>query len=162
MRNYRRSKDAPETAAALLSLVMPPGSEEKLALPELRRRWAEVAGPVLAKKSFPEDIDKGELFIRADSPSSAKAVSMRGASLAKQAARIGGLKVTSVRVAVGRTSPPVPKASKRAPAPPVRVRREEVEEALDRVSDKFSHQRQDVARRLASLMAFYKARFPGR
>ena len=161
MRKYRRNKGSPEAAAALLSLVMPPGAEEKLALPELRSRWAEVAGPVLAKKSFPEDIEKGELFIRADSPSSAKALSMRGASLARQAARVGAVKITSVRVAVGRTSPPAPRVPQRAPAP-VRVRREEVAEALDHVRDKFSHQRQDVAKSLASLMAFFKVRFPGK
>jgi len=160
VRNYRKSRSAPEAAAALLASVMPPGSEEKLALPELRRRWDEVAGPVLAKKSYAEDIEKGELFIRADSPSSAKSLSMRGASLARQAALIAGVKITSVRVAVGKTAPPRPGRSRTAPGT-VKARAEDVEAALEEVRGKFSPDRQDTARRLASLMALYRARFRG-
>ena len=131
-----------------------------MALSELRRRWDEVAGPLLAKKSFPWDIEKGELFIRSDSPSSAKSMSMRGASLARQAALISGVKITSVRVAVGRIAPAVRKSPQRVPAQ-VRVRKEDVDAAMDEIRGKFSPERQDAARRLASLMALYKARFPG-
>ncbi|MGI6783191.1 MAG: DciA family protein [Aminivibrio sp.] len=158
MRNYRKTRSGPEAAAALLASVMPPGAEEKLALPELRRKWEEVAGPLLAKKSYVEDIEKGELFIRADSPSSAKSLSMRGASLAREAARVGGVRVTSVRVAVGKTAPPHRKGPGKASSP-VRVRKEDVDAALEEVKDKFSPERQDAARRLASLMALYRTRF---
>ncbi len=78
MRNIRRSKGVPGPVAALLDLVMPRGAEEKLALPELRDKWAAAVGPTLAKKTWPDDMEKGVLLVKADSPSSAKALSMRG------------------------------------------------------------------------------------
>jgi len=59
MRNIRRSKGVPGPVAALLDLVMPRGAEEKPALPGLRANWAPAVGPMLAKKTWPADIEKG-------------------------------------------------------------------------------------------------------
>jgi predicted nucleic acid-binding Zn ribbon protein len=104
MRNIRRSKGVPGPVAALLDLVMPRGAEEKLALPELRDKWAAAVGPTLAKKTWPDDMEKGVLLVKADSPSSAKALSMRGASVAREASKITGVKVTALKVVVGKAS----------------------------------------------------------
>ena len=105
MRNIRRSKGVPGPVAALLDLVMPRGAEEKLALPVLRDKWAAAVGTMLAKKTWPDDMEKGVLLVKADSPSSAKALSMRGASVAREASKITGVKVTALKVVVGKPLP---------------------------------------------------------
>lgn len=159
MRNYRRTKGNPGPVAALLNLVMPPGSEEKLALPVLREKWTAIVGDVLARKTRADDLDKGILLVKADSPASAKALSMRGASVAREASKIAGIPVGSIKVVVGGTSSPPTGAKKKAPSM-VKAKKEEVARAYDEVRDKFSPEQENVARRLASLMALFKARFP--
>ncbi len=145
--------------AALLDLVMPRGAEEKLALPGLRDKWASAVGPMLAKKTWPDDIEKGVLLVKADSPSSAKALSMRGASVAREASKISGVKVTAVKVMVGKTSPP-PRAGKRGKPALVKPKKEDVDRAFEEVKEKFSPERENLARRFASLMTLYRMRFP--
>lgn len=159
MRNIRRSKGVPGPVAALLDLVMPRGAEEKLALPGLRDKWASAVGPMLAKKTWPDDIEKGVLLVKADSPSSAKALSMRGASVAREASKISGVKVTAVKVMVGKTSPP-PRAGKRGKPALVKPKKEDVDRAFEEVKEKFSPERENLARRFASLMTLYRMRFP--
>ncbi|TDY60853.1 uncharacterized protein DUF721 [Aminivibrio pyruvatiphilus] len=159
MRNIRRSKGVPGPVAALLDLVMPRGAEEKLALPGLRDKWASAVGPMLAKKTWPDDIEKGVLLVKADSPSSAKALSMRGASVAREASKISGVKVTAVKVVVGKTSPP-PRAGKRGKPALVKPKKEDVDRAFEEVKEKFSPERENLARRFASLMTLYRMRFP--
>lgn len=159
MRNIRRSKGVPGPVAALLDLVMPRGAEEKLALPGLRDKWASAVGPMLAKKTWPDDIEKGVLLVKADSPSSAKALSMRGASVAREATKISGVKVTAVKVVVGKTSPP-PRAGKRGKPALVKPKKEDVDRAFEEVKEKFSPERENLARRFASLMTLYRMRFP--
>ena len=159
MRNIRRSKGVQGPVAALLDLVMPRGAEEKLALPGLRDKWASAVGPMLAKKTWPDDIEKGVLLVKADSPSSAKALSMRGASVAREASKISGVKVTAVKVMVGKTSPP-PRAGKRGKPALVKPKKEDVDRAFEEVKEKFSPERENLARRFASLMTLYRMRFP--
>ncbi len=159
MRNIRRSKGVPGPVAALLDLVMPRGAEEKLALPGLRDKWAAAVGPMLAKKTWPDDMEKGVLLVKADSPSSAKALSMRGASVAREASKISGVKVTAVKVVVGKTSPP-PRAGKRGKPALVKPKKEDVDRAFEEVKEKFSPERENLARRFASLMTLYRMRFP--
>ncbi|MBL3538676.1 DciA family protein [Aminivibrio sp.] len=159
MRNIRRSKGVPGPVAALLDLVMPKGAEEKLALPGLRDTWATAVGPMLAKKTWPDDIEKGVLLVKADSPSSAKALSMRGASVAREASKITGVKVTAVKVVVGKTSPS-PRAGKRGEPALVKPKKEDVDRAFEEVKNKFSPERENLARRFASLMTLYRMRFP--
>lgn len=159
MRNIRRSKGVPGPVAALLDLVMPRGAEEKLALPELRDKWAAAVGPTLAKKTWPDDMEKGVLLVKADSPSSAKALSMRGASVAREASKITGVKVTALKVVVGKTSPP-PRAGKPRKPTLVKPKKEDVDRAFEEVKEKFSPERENLARRFASLMTLYRMRFP--
>lgn len=159
MRNIRRSKGVPGPVAALLDLVMPRGAEEKLALPGLRDKWASAVGPMLAKKTWPDDIEKGVLLVKADSPSSAKALSMRGASVAREASKITGVKVTALKVVVGKASPS-PRAGKPRKSTLVKPKKEDVDRAYEEVKEKFSPERENLARRFASLMTLYRMRFP--
>jgi len=159
MRNIRRSKGVPGPVAALLDLVMPGGAEEKLVLPRLRDKWTAAVGPMLAKKTWPDDIEKGVLLVKADSSSSAKALSMRGASVAREASKITGVKVTAVKVVVGKTSPSPKVARPRKPVL-VKPKKEDVDRAFEEVKEKFSPERENLARRFASLMALYRMRFP--
>ena len=159
MRNIRRSKGVPGPVAALLDLVMPRGAEEKLALPGLRDKWAAAVGPMLAKKTWPDDMDKGVLLVKADSPSSAKALSMRGASVAREASKITGVKVTALKVVVGKASPS-PRAGKPRKSTLVKPKKEDVDRAYEEVKEKFSPERENLARRFASLMTLYRMRFP--
>ncbi|MBP6332887.1 MAG: DUF721 domain-containing protein [Aminivibrio sp.] len=159
MRNIRRSKGVPGPVAALLDLVMPRGAEEKLALPGLRDKWAAAVGPMLAKKTWPDDMEKGVLLVKADSPSSAKALSMRGASVAREASKITGVKVTALKVVVGKASPS-PRAGKPRKSTLVKPKKEDVDRAYEEVKEKFSPERENLARRFASLMTLYRMRFP--
>jgi len=145
--------------AALLDLVMPRGAEEKLALPGLRDKWAAAVGPMLAKKTWPDDMEKGVLLVKADSPSSAKALSMRGASVAREASKITGVKVTALKVVVGKASPS-PRAGKPRKSTLVKPKKEDVDRAYEEVKEKFSPERENLARRFASLMTLYRMRFP--
>ena len=159
MRNIRRSKGVPGPVAALLDLVMPRGAEEKLALPGLRDKWAAAVGTMLAKKTWPDDMEKGVLLVKADSPSSAKALSMRGASVAREASKITGVKVTALKVVVGKASPS-PRAGKPRKPTLVKPKKEDVDRAFEEVKEKFSPERENLARRFASLMTLYRMRFP--
>ncbi len=159
MRNIRRSKGVPGPVAALLDLVMPRGAEEKLALPGLRDKWAAAVGTMLAKKTWPDDMEKGVLLVKADSPSSAKALSMRGASVAREASKITGVKVTALKVVVGKASPS-PRAGKPRKSTLVKPKKEDVDRAYEEVKEKFSPERENLARRFASLMTLYRMRFP--
>jgi len=145
--------------AALLDLVMPRGAEEKLALPGLRDKWAAAVGTMLAKKTWPDDMEKGVLLVKADSPSSAKALSMRGASVAREASKITGVKVTALKVVVGKASPS-PRAGKPRKSTLVKPKKEDVDRAYEEVKEKFSPERENLARRFASLMTLYRMRFP--
>ena len=151
-----------DRVGALLQRILPPGAEEKLALPELRKEWEVIAGAVLGKKSLPVDLEKGVLLVSAETPGSAKALSMRAGTLAKKVSAMTGLDILSLKVIVGRgTVTPkkiilTPRRGKITPP------REDVEKALEEVRGKFSPEREQIARRLASLMAYYRARFPDR
>lgn len=161
-RNLRSRSRGYDRVGALLQRVLPPGAEEKLALPELRKEWEIIAGAVLGKKSHPLEIEKGILLVSAETPAAAKALSMRAGTLAKKISAMTGLNILSLKVIVGNvTMAPKkiilsPRRGKITPA------REDVQKALEEVRGKFSPEREQVARRLASLMAFYRARFPGR
>lgn len=161
MRNYRRGKGIPGPVGALLDRVMPRGAEERIALPELKKMWGAAVGPVLAKKTFPEDIEKGVLLVKADSPSSAKAISMRGASVAREAARITGVGIDSIKVVVGNPvrSPSRGSVKRKIPSL-VKPKKEDVDRAFEEVKAKFSPDRENLARRFASLMTLYRMRFP--
>lgn len=161
MRNIRRSKGIPGPVASLLNRVMPRGAEEKLALPELRKKWETAVGPVLGKKTFPDDMEKGVLLVKADSPSSAKALSMRGASVAREASEITGLQISAVKVVVGSPSPsPGTAKAKKRVSSRVKPRKEDVDRAFEEVKDKFAPERENLARRFASLMTLFRMRFP--
>ena len=159
MRNLRRSKGNPGPVAALLKSVMPPGSEEKLALPLLREKWAAIVGDVLAAKTGVYDLDKGVLVVKAHSSASAKALSMRGATVARGASKVVGIPIGSVKVVVGAISL-APKETRKKSPTLVKAKKEEVARAFDEVRGNFSPEREEVARRLASLMALFKTRFP--
>ena len=160
-RNNSRSRGF-DRVGALLRRVLPRGAEEKLALPELRKEWHALAGAVLGKKTLPLDLDKGVLLVSAESPAAAKSLSMRAGTVAKAASARTGLTILSLKVIVGNaTAAPKriilsPRRGKITPA------REEVQKALEEVRGKFSPDREQIARRLASLMALYRARFPDR
>ncbi len=161
-RNLRSRSRGYDRVGALLQRVLPPGAEEKLALPEVRREWEGIAGAVLGKKSLPLEIDKGVLLVSAETPAAAKALSMRGGTLAKKVSAATGLNIISLKVIVGNATA----APKKVTLSPRRGRitppREEVEKALEEVRGKFSPEREHLARRLASLMAFYRTLFPER
>ena len=161
-RNSRGRSRGYDRVGALLQRVLPRGAEEKLALPDLRKEWEVIAGTVLGKKSLPLEIDKGVLLVSAETPAAAKALSMRAGTLAKKVSAMTGLNILSLKVIVGNISAPPkkivlsPRRGKITPA------REEVQKALEEVRGKFSPDREQIARRLASLMALYRARFPDR
>ena len=161
-RNNRGRSRGYDRVGALLQRVLPRGAEEKLALPELRREWETLAGSILGKKTLPLDIEKGVLLVSAESPAAAKSLSMRAGTVAKAASAMTGLSILSLKVVVGNTTAPAKKTILSPRRGKITLSREEVEKALEEVQSKFSPEREQVARRLASLMALYRARFPGR
>ena len=58
MRKKRLDKGTPGPVAAILRMALPKGAEEKLAVPGLRKEWESIAGPVLGKKTMPDDLEK--------------------------------------------------------------------------------------------------------
>jgi hypothetical protein len=103
------------------------------------------------------------LIVKASSPAVAKVISMKGASLAREITKRTGISVTGVRVAVGKASHP-PRPSVRTDNAPTRIvpPLQEVERNLEEIKDSFSPEKEAIAKRLASLMAIFKRRFPGR
>ncbi len=160
-RNSRGKKDF-DRVGALLRRVLPRGAEEKLALPDLRKEWEALAGAVLGKKTLPLDIEKGVLLVCAESPAAAKSLSMRAGTVAKAASAMTGLTILSLKVVVGKTAAAPKKILRPRHKGKITPPREEVHKALEEIRSKFSPEREQVARRLASLMALYRARFPGR
>lgn len=159
MRRKNSSKGLPGSVAALLRMALPKGAEEKLALPEIRKKWEIIVGPILAKKTLPDDVDKGVLLVKAESPSAAKVLSMRGASVARAASKHTGLPITSIRVMVGKSSP-LPTAPSRKISSRVVPRKEDVDRTFEEMKQNFSPEREQLARRFASLMTLYRMRFP--
>lgn len=144
----------------ILQGALPEGAEEKLAFPRIREEWGAVVGPTLARKSLPVEIDKGVLFVRAETPTAAKALSMRGGTVARALSERTSLSVTSLKVTVGSVRAPSRPARRR----PVRVvpPKDMVDEELERMRGSFPPGQEETARRLASLKALYRVRFPGR
>ena len=157
----RRSRRDPSKVGGLLRGVLPRQAEERLALPELRKVWAEIVGGALAAKTYAEDIDEGALLVKAESPAAAKMISMRAGSLARELSRRTGISVTSVKVVPGKASHRPSPSRKEEPfrvVPP----KELVERNFEEVKEKFSPERETLARRFASLMALFQKRFPGK
>ena len=161
MRRKRLNKGTPGPVAAILRMALPKGAEEKLAIPGLRRKWESIVGPVLGKKTMPDDLEKGVLLVKAETSSSAKALSMRAASVARAASKTAGIPVSSIRVVVGRAAPET-SAGMRTRRKPARIipAKEDVEQAFAGIKEKFSPEKEQVAKRLASLMIVYRMRFP--
>jgi len=161
MRKKRLDKGTPGPVAAILRMALPKGAEEKLAVPGLRKEWESIVGPVLGKKTMPDDLEKGVLLVKAETSSSAKALSMRAASVARAASKTAGIPVSSIRVVVGRTAPEI-SAGMRTRRKPARIipAKEDVEQAFAGIKEKFSPEKEQVAKRLASLMIVYRMRFP--
>ena len=160
MRRRRSSRD-PSKVDGLLRGVLPRQAEEKFALPELRKVWAGIVGGALAAKTYADDLDQGVLLVKAESPAAAKMISMRAGSLARELTRRTGLSVTSVKVVPGKAAHnPVPRRKEE----PYRVvpPKELVERNFEEVKEKFSPERERLARRFASLMALFQKRFPGK
>ncbi len=157
----RWSKGGPSKVEGLLRGVLPRQAEEKLALPELRKAWAEIVGSALAAKTYVEDIDEGAVLAKAESPAAAKMISMRAGSLARELSKRTGISVASVRVVPCKASH---RPSPRRKEENIRIipPKEEVERNFEAVREKFSPERETLARRLASLMAVFQRRFPGR
>ncbi|NLM71830.1 MAG: DUF721 domain-containing protein [Synergistaceae bacterium] len=157
----RRGGPDPRPLSGIVRSALPKGSEERLFLPELRRIWAEIVGDALARRTFVEDFHRGVVTARADGPASAKMVSMRGASIARELSGRTGMKVDRVSVATGRITRAA--AKRRGAQPPSRISptKEEVDECFEEVRGSFSREGEMVARRLASLMALFRKRFPG-
>ncbi len=157
----RRGGPDPSHLSGLVRSALPKGAEERLALPEIRRIWAEIVGNALAKRTFVEDFYRGLVTARADSPASAKMISMRAGSIARELSKRSGMEVLSVKVTPGKISGGTPSV-RRAHAPfRITPPREEVERCFEEVKDAFSPEKESVARRLASLMAVFRRRFPG-
>ena len=156
----RRGPRALRSMGDLLHGALPEGAEEKLAFPRVREEWEAVVGPALARRSLPVEIDEGVLFVRAETPTAAKALSMRGGTVARALSERTGLTVTSLKVTVGSVRAPTQPARRR----PVRVTppKDAVDEELERIRGSFPPGQEETARRLASLMALYRVRFPGR
>lgn len=156
------SSGTPAKVEALLRRALPPRAGEKLALPDIRKEWTSLVGSAVASKSYPDNLDEGVLFVKASSPAAAKVISMKGASLAREITKRTGISVSGVRVMIGRVSSP--RISDRHGKEPSRIvpPRQEVERNLEEIRESFSPEKEAVAKRLASLMALFQRRFPGR
>ncbi len=157
----RRSSRTLRSLGEMVRNALPEGAEEKLFFHRVLEAWELVVGPLLAEKSLPVELHEGLLLVKAESPSAAKALSMRGGTIAKALSDRTGMTVRSMRTVVGRASPPARRTIRRAPMkviPPS----ERVEEELKRVQGRFPPGQEETARSLASLMALYRTRFPHR
>ncbi|WP_024821272.1 MULTISPECIES: DciA family protein [Aminobacterium] len=152
----RRHNQA-NSIASLLEGTFSRVAKERILLAHLAKRWGDVVGEGIAKRSQPYSLEETMLCIRADSPAAAQRISMMGACIARKVREEWDLPVSGVRVVVGHiSSKSTQKSIERqrriiTPAP------NDIAKNLDRVRERVGDP--DVALSLARLMALWTRRF---
>jgi len=94
-RGRLRAQPAPPAGKAVAAILRPLLRETGLGLHEIRRRWADIAGPAFARAA-PEKLAAGVLTVRA--PSALAPFLQQQAPLLIERLRVAGAKVKTVRV----------------------------------------------------------------
>ncbi len=115
LRGYRKGNVC--SLSSLVRNALPKGAEEHFRFAELRRRWPEVAGPVLAPLTVPVRIEDGCLVISATTQAVAHRTMLEGQRIRERLEKNFRIVIRGVRPFTGRIRPVRTNSAAQAPKP---------------------------------------------
>lgn len=154
-RGYRKGNVC--SLSSLVRNALPKGAEEHFRFTELRRSWAEVAGPVLAPLTAPVRIEDGCLVISATTQAVAHRTMLEGRRIRERLEKNFHIVIRGVRPYTGRIRPERTNPAEQTPKP-FTIRADET--LVRRYRETFRERiaERTVADALASLAATIAAR----
>jgi hypothetical protein len=110
----RSGRAAPRAARELVAAAVP-GLAERMMVARVQREWAGAAGPELALRAFPLDLDHGVLAVGAETSACLQELTLRAPDIVSALGRRLGSAVTAIRPCLRRRPIELP-----APATPDR------------------------------------------